>query len=139
AAGLNAQSADLIRQLEKRWIVIVDRAHRCAKSDQVALLDDHQSCIALGLAPLRLERAQRRAHALRRRRQSYAARDAARREQRDDGRELVAAVAQLLEGLAITLRRLLRGFCQPLRKHPELAVPPDDRQIDESRAGVVFR
>jgi len=59
-------------------------------------------------------------------------------------RELVAAVAQLLEGFAVTLRGLLRRFREALREHPDLShrrhveggegalarVVRDDRRVD---------
>src|SRR6185369_12910759 len=95
--------------------------HRLAQGHEVSLLADDQARVLLGLLPLLVERRELRAHGLGRGRQVDAGGDAADQQQLHRLRELVAAVAQLLEGFAVTLRGLLRRFREALREHPDLS------------------
>ena len=91
----------------------------------------------LGFLPFRLQHAQLRAHVLRRGGQADAARRAAGFEQLHHRCELVAALAQLLEGDRVALRGLLRGLGEALRKHADLADGSDVEGVEGRFARVV--
>ncbi len=102
-AGLQRQRSNLVGKIEQGGVVVVNRAHRLAEGDKVALLVDHEICIALGFFPFRDHRIECGSRIVRSGRQIDLAACAAGSEQFYQLCEFVAALAQLLECDRITL------------------------------------
>ena len=115
-------------------LLVVDQAHRAAEVDQVRLLGDHQRRVALVLLPFACRAPSSTGRASPEvARQAHAAARRQLEQQLHLRGEFVAAVAQLLEGLEVTLRGLLRRLGEALRQHADLA---DGGDVDRAEGAL---